>query len=68
MRVDYVVKRFGIFLLIVWIASSINFFLPRLRGQDPLRERLLEQAMLGGYVQAGIEEMVKEIQRQVRVG
>lgn len=60
MRIDYVVRRFGIFLLIVWLATSINFFLPRLRGQDPLRERLLEQAQLGGYVQAGIEEMVKE--------
>jgi peptide/nickel transport system permease protein len=60
MRVDYVLKRFGIFLLIVWLATSVNFFLPRLRGQDPLRERLLEQAQLGGYVQTGIEEMVKE--------
>ena len=60
MRLDYVVKRFGIFLLIVWLASSINFFLPRLGGQDPMRAHLLEQAMLGGYVQAGLEEMVQE--------
>ena len=60
MRLDYVVKRFGIFLLIVWLASSLNFFLPRLGGQDPMRAHLLEQAMLGGYVQAGLEEMVQE--------
>jgi len=60
MRFSYVLKRFVIFLLIVWLASSINFFLPRLGGQDPMRAHLLEQAMLGGYVQAGLEEMVQE--------
>jgi peptide/nickel transport system permease protein len=60
MRLSYVFKRFGIFLLIVWLASSVNFFLPRLGGQDPMRAHLLEQAMLGGYVQAGLEEMVQE--------
>ncbi len=60
MRLSYVFKRFGIFVLIVWLASSVNFFLPRLGGQDPMRAHLLEQAMLGGYVQAGLEEMVQE--------
>jgi peptide/nickel transport system permease protein len=60
MRLTYVLKRFGIFVLIVWLASSVNFFLPRLGGQDPMRAHLLEQAMLGGYVQAGLEEMVQE--------
>ena len=60
MRLNYVFKRFGIFVLIVWLASSVNFFLPRLGGQDPMRAHLLEQAMLGGYVQAGLEEMVQE--------
>jgi peptide/nickel transport system permease protein len=58
MCLTYVLKRFGIFVLIVWLASSVNFFLPRLGGQDPMRAHLLEQAMLGGYVQAGLEEMV----------
>jgi peptide/nickel transport system permease protein len=60
MRLSYVFKRFAIFVLIVWLASSVNFFLPRLGGQDPMRAHLLEQAMLGGYVQAGLEEMVQE--------
>ena len=59
MRLSYVIKRFAIFVLIVWLASSINFFLPRLGGQDPMRAHLLEQAMLGGYVQTGLEEMVQ---------
>ncbi len=60
MPVDYIIRRFAIFLVIVWVASSANFFLPRLNSQNPIRERLLEQALLGGYVQAGIADMVKE--------
>jgi peptide/nickel transport system permease protein len=54
-----IARRFGVFVLIVWLAASLNFFLPRLSGQDPVRTKLLAQAALGGYVQGGIEEMVK---------
>jgi peptide/nickel transport system permease protein len=61
---EYLARRFGVFLLIVWIAATLNFFLPRLSGQDPVRMKLLQQAQLGGYVQAGIEAMVKEYDRR----
>jgi peptide/nickel transport system permease protein len=60
MRALYIARRFAVFLLIVWLAASLNFFLPRLSGQDPVRTKLLAEAQLGGYVQAGIEDMVKE--------
>jgi peptide/nickel transport system permease protein len=60
MRVLYIARRFAVFLLIVWLAASLNFFLPRLSGQDPVRTKLLAEAQLGGYVQAGIEDMVRE--------
>ncbi|MFI5341403.1 MAG: ABC transporter permease, partial [Candidatus Methylomirabilales bacterium] len=59
-QADYLAKRFGVFLVIVWLAATLNFFLPRLSGQDPVRVKLLQQAQLGGYVQTGIEAMVKE--------
>ena len=64
MRADYLAKRFAVFLLIVWLAATLNFFLPRLSGQDPVRATLLQQAQLGGYVQAGLEAMVKEYERR----
>ncbi len=60
MHADYLAKRFGVFILIVWLAATLNFFLPRLSGQDPVRMKLLAQAQLGGYVQTGIEAMVRE--------
>ncbi len=60
MQAVYTAKRFGVFLLIIWLAATLNFFLPKLSGQDPVRTKLLQQAALGGNVQAGMEEMVKE--------
>ena len=41
MQLFYIVKRFGVFLLIVWLAATLNFFLPKLSGQDPVRTKLL---------------------------
>jgi peptide/nickel transport system permease protein len=59
-----VAKRLGVFLLILWLAATLNFFLPRLSGMDPVRQKLLAQAQLGGYVQTGIEAMVKEYEQR----
>jgi len=63
MTLRYIVRRFGVFLVIVWLAATLNFFLPKLSGDDPVRTKLLEQASLGGYTQAGIEDMVKVYQK-----
>src|SRR3979490_1051017 len=60
MQLAYIARRFAVFLLIVWLAASLNFFLPRLSGQDPVRMKLLSEAQLGGHIQAGIGEMIKE--------
>lgn len=59
MPLSYVLKRLGMFALIVWLAATINFFLPRLGGQDPIREMMIKQAALGGSVQTGLEGMIE---------
>ncbi len=64
MHAGYVAKRLGVFVLILWLAATLNFFLPRLSGMDPVRQKLLAQAQLGGYVQTGIEAMVKEYEQR----
>ena len=64
MSASYLLRRTSVFLLIAWLAATLNFFLPRLTGQDPVRVKLLQQAQLGGHVQAGIDEMVKEYDRR----
>ena len=65
MQAIYIVRRFGVFLLIIWLAATLNFFLPKLSGQDPVRTKLLQEASLGGYVHAGIEDMVKVLEAKV---
>ncbi|CAN5496622.1 ABC transporter permease [soil metagenome] len=64
MSVSYIVRRFLIFLAIVWAAATFNFLLPRLGGQNPIREKLVSQSALSGAVQAGLEEMVKDFERK----
>jgi peptide/nickel transport system permease protein len=59
MPLSYVARRVGMFFLIVWLAGTINFFLPRLGGQDPIREMMIEQAAMGGSVQTGLEAMIE---------
>lgn len=58
MRLDYVLKRVGIFFLTVWLAATVNFFLPRLGGGDPVRQQLVQQAAMGGSIQTGLEGMI----------
>ena len=64
MPLRYVVQRLGLFVAVVWAAATLNFFLPRISGQDPVREKLMQQAASSGYVHTGINEMVEEYQRQ----
>ena len=62
MSVGYIVRRFLIFLAVVWVAVTFNFLLPRLGGQNPIRQKLVSQSALSGAVQVGIEEMIKELE------
>lgn len=64
MRRDYLLRRLLLLLGVVWVAATLNFFLPRISGQDPVRARLMEQAAAGGYVQAGMEDMIAEYERK----
>lgn len=53
-----VAKRFGLFLIVIWGAATLNFFLPRIGPGDPIRERLFALSTQGGLTQTGVEEMV----------
>jgi peptide/nickel transport system permease protein len=64
MQRRYLVRRFGIFLAVVWGASTLNFIIPRLSPGDPIEERFASLMATGGLVQAGIEEMIKAYRQQ----
>src|SRR4030088_3199938 len=64
MRLDYLIRRLGLFLVVVWVAATINFVLPRLSGGNAIRAQLLQQAAAGGYVQGNIDAMVAEFNKE----
>jgi hypothetical protein len=45
---DYLLKPLGIFLAVIWVASTLNFLLPRRSTQNPIRDKLLAQAASTG--------------------
>jgi peptide/nickel transport system permease protein len=47
MTIQYVLRRLGIFVLIIWTTATINFIIPRLAPGDPV------QAMLGVMAEQG---------------
>lgn len=59
MPIGYLVKRVGQFFLVLWLAATLNFLLPRFAPGNPIRERLISQASQGGPLQEGIQEMVR---------
>lgn len=61
---NYIVRRFFFFLFVVWLASTVIFIIPRLSGQDPVKEKLLLEAQRGGHLQAGFQEMASHYQQR----
>lgn len=56
---SFVLKRFGLFLLTVWTAVTLNFIIPQLTPRNPMREKLLEEASRSGVIEEGFDEMVQ---------
>jgi peptide/nickel transport system permease protein len=61
----YVVRRFLLFLFVIWAATSFIFFLPRLApGRDPIRERLSVMAVSGSVMAESIEAMARDYEQK----
>ncbi len=59
MNVGYIIRRIGVFLIIIWLAATINFLMPRLAPVNPIREVLLQALRFGGSGKADMEAVVK---------
>src|SRR5580765_4819528 len=64
MRLEYLIRRLVLFIVVVWVAATINFILPRLSGGNAIRNQLTQQAAAGGYVQGNIDAMVAEFDKE----
>jgi len=58
MTLSYIARRIGVFLIIVWLAATVNFTLPRLAPVNPIREMLLKSAR---FAASGTTDMEKVI-------
>ena len=48
---EYVLKRFGMFLLTVWLGTSLIFLIPRLAPGDPVAAMISRMSAAGGRVE-----------------
>jgi peptide/nickel transport system permease protein len=58
MHVGYVLRRVGVFFLVIWAAATINFAIPRLSPTDPIKEALLQVTTMGAS-QSGMDVLTK---------
>ena len=57
MPLGYIVNRIGLLLLIIWIAISINFIIPRLIPGDPIESAFRTQAATSGSQSFDVERV-----------
>lgn len=57
MTIGYLVRRFAVFLLVVWVAATLNFLIPRFAPGDPIGAILTRMAQQGASV-AGSAEII----------
>ena len=58
MTLAYVARRIGVFLLVVILAVTINFLVPRLRSTNPVEARMNEFAAQGGGNAANMKQLI----------
>lgn len=64
MAVSYVLRRLGVFLIVIWAAATINFAIPRLSPVNPVQEALIQLTSMGGASQGNMTNLVKSFEAQ----
>jgi peptide/nickel transport system permease protein len=63
-NIKIIAKRLLFFVLVVWAASTIVFFIPRLSSRNAIRERFGELARTGGFSPGDIEKLIASMNQQ----
>lgn len=59
MKLSYLIRRFLFFLLVMWSAATVLFFVPRLSPINPIRERFAEMQRSTGFAPRDMEQLVR---------
>jgi peptide/nickel transport system permease protein len=58
MTLRFVIQRLLFLVLVIWAASTITFFIPRISARNPIRERFAELARNGGFSPGDMEKII----------
>lgn len=64
MSVRFVVQKLLFLVLVIWAASTITFFIPRISPKNPIRERFAELSRTGGFSSADLEKIIEAYSKQ----
>ncbi|HHY49006.1 MAG TPA: ABC transporter permease [Alphaproteobacteria bacterium] len=64
MTAKLVGKRILFLFLVIWAASTIVFFIPRLSSRNAIRERFAELARMGGFAPGDLEKIIQSYSQQ----
>ncbi len=64
MPLGYVLRRFGMFFLVVWVAASINFVIPRMARGDPIQAQFAQLETLG-IRSSGMDQVVAAYRKRL---
>ena len=56
--VKLIIRRLLFLILVIWAASTITFFIPRLSEKNPVRERFAQLAISGGFSPADMDKII----------
>lgn len=59
-----IAKRLSFLVLVIWAASTIVFFVPRLSPRNAIRERFAELARSGGFSPGDLEKIIASMNQQ----
>lgn len=59
MSLKLILKRLLFLVMVIWCASTITFFIPRLSSRNPVRERFAELARTGGFSPQDLEAIIE---------
>lgn len=59
-----VARRLFFLVFVIWAASTITFFVPRLSSRSAIRERFAQLARTGGFAPGDLEKIIAAMQHQ----
>ncbi len=65
MNIVYYIRRIFLFIIVIITAISLNFFLPRWTGQDPVQQKIVQLEIESGGGGGEKSELNRKLQKSL---